>query len=128
MPAFLEELCRDDVQAAPINALQLEDDLPEDVQVAHVSSVHPKGYPQFHHQSRPPRQSHQHQIVSRTPSTSQPCQQCRLCKTESHHFGGHTMGSCKYISDGDKQDMVKSCRVEADSHGDDQLEEYYDEA
>jgi hypothetical protein len=45
------------------------------------------------------------------PATTKSNQQCRLCKAEGRPFYGHTMSTCRYIAEAEKQDLVRSYNV-----------------
>jgi hypothetical protein len=105
---FLEELARDEIQATRVYAPR-----------NHRNTI------QFR-----PSQSRNNFMQKKAgrPSPNKPTsnQQCRLCKAEGRPFWGHTMTTCQYIADAEKQDLVRSYSVSMSAE-DKQTEEVEEE-
>lgn len=87
-----------------------------EVQATHVSrfTSKPNQRQSYHSHSTPNHKA-------RNSGNSKPRLQCILCQGWGRQSMGHTMATCRYISDGDRQDIArkspKSFRVNTDDHG-----------
>lgn len=52
-----------------------------------------------------------------------PVPQCRLCKAEGRTFLGHSITTCHYISKAEKQDLIRSFKVDIVEHATQEFEE-----
>jgi len=114
LDALLEELKRDDVQVARVEALEREAvEAVESLQVSRFRSRDDKPRPRYSSFSRgrrfTPKQQQRHK----------PSKECRLCKSEGRPFAGHSVGSCRFLSYEDKVDFIKSCKVVCDEENSD---------
>lgn len=104
LDGFIEILRRDEIQSSYV--------VESDIQSSRINSQH-----QFRPRSaRPPWQTRKFPSQTRAikPVREPPKKQCRLCKAEGRTFWGHDMGSCRYMSEGERHEVVRSCKIEPD--------------
>ncbi len=88
MEGLLEELNREEVQASRV-FVPLKNRIQRRPRSNSIRTPRPMT-------QQPPRQQFRYQNR----------QQCRVCKAENRPYGNHSMGSCPYISDSERQDIV----------------------
>ncbi len=115
LDGLLEELRRDDVQVARVDALEREAvEAVEDLQVSRFRSKP--------HKPNPSLGSHTHRrkFTPREQQRQKPRKECRLCKSEGRSYIGHSIGTCRALSYEDKLDFIKSCKVVCEEQDEDQ--------
>ena len=114
MSSLLDQLNSEEAQIAKVQALQVEDDY--DVQAAQVNARGPSRFRQQAQRQflprRTPPSSAQRNPRPDTRANSQGVTTqrsvCSFCQGWNRNFLGHTMASCKYISQADKSDIARN--------------------
>ena len=125
MSSLLDQLRGEDAQIASLQGLHLDDIQAAQVNTRNRNFTSASRYPRFGQKQNPSGRTASYTKPNLRPQSSNKQRlQCSHCQGWKRPCWGHTMATCKYISDAEKQELVKSStrnyRVESEAQVDDE--------
>lgn len=129
----LQRMTLKDLQPQIVNGIDgfLEELQRDDISVSRVSS----NFRQHDNHTRPSHQNYNRQNQSRQNTwkprakPNPPYQsklQCRVCRAEGRSSGGHSLATCPYVAEAERQEIVKTYKVET-SYEQEELQEDFND-